>query len=148
MTDSTTTASVNGGSEPAKPIAGSRRIRSRITNGKTLLPGVPSQSGWARMLRDLNELMVEHVGGQDYASEPQKLTCRRIAVLETELRHMEVRIAQMRAAGNAPDDALLDLYARLGNSQKRHIELIGLHRVPKDVTPSLSEYLKSKEIIS
>ena len=124
--------------------ATSRRPRSRITDGRTLLPGVgraASQSAWARLFRDMNETMLTHVGGADYASEPQRLVARRIAALETELRFQEVKLAGIRNAGGEPDGGLLDLYSRISNTQRRLLEALGMQRVPRDVTPSLASYL-------
>jgi hypothetical protein len=128
-----------------KAKAWKRPARSRLTDGRTLLPGVPSQSTWARLFRDMNEIMLEHVGGADQASEPQQLAVRRVALLETELRFQERKIAQIRAAGGEPDDALLDLYSRISNTQRRHLDALGWTRVPKDVTPDLRTYLAAKK---
>ena len=43
-------------------------------------------------------------------------------------------------AGEAQPEQL-DLYQRTANSLRRLLESVGLKRVPKDVTPSLAEYL-------
>jgi len=88
--------------------------------------------------------MIVHLGGEDHVTEPQRMACRRIAVLETEMIHLEDKIGTLRAKGREPDAALLDLYARLGNAQRRHLEVLGWQRVPRDVVPSLSTYLESK----
>jgi hypothetical protein len=122
-----------------------RRIRSRLTDGRTLLTGVNSQTAWVRLLKDMNEAMLAHVGGADHATEPQQLTARRVAVLECELRFQERKIAQIRAAGGEPDEKLIDLYSRVSNTQRRHLEMLGVQRVPRDVTPSLQAYLAAKE---
>jgi hypothetical protein len=52
-------------------------------------------------------------------------------------RYQETKIAIVRAAGGEPDDALLDLYSRVSNTQRRHLEALGWRRVPRDVTPDL-----------
>jgi hypothetical protein len=39
----------------------------------------------------------------------------------------------------------LDLYQRTSGNLRRLLESIGLERRAKDVTPSLSEYLKARE---
>jgi hypothetical protein len=121
-----------------------RLPRSRLTDGRTILPGVHSQSTWARLFRDMNDAMLAHVGGADYATEPQKLAARRVAVLEAELRFQEVKLAQIRAAGRQPPDELLDLYSRVSNTQRRHLETIGLQRVARDLTPSIHAYLRGE----
>jgi hypothetical protein len=35
------------------------------------------------------------------------------------------------------------IYCTLANAQKRLLELVGLRRLPRDVTPSLTDYLRS-----
>ena len=122
----------------------SRRPRSRVTDGRTLLPGIPSQSAWMRLFRDMNDAMLAHIGGAEHATEPERLTARRVAVLETELRYQEMKIARIRSEGGEPDDRLLDLYSRVSNTQRRHLEAIGFARRLRDVTPTLSEYLAAK----
>jgi len=37
------------------------------------------------------------------------------------------------------------LYCTLANAQKRLLESVGLRRVPRDVTPSLTDYLRSRD---
>jgi hypothetical protein len=125
--------------------ARARNQRARVTNGTRLLPTVPGTSIWARILRDNLDAMITHLGGDDVVSEPQRLACRRIAVLETEMIHLEDKIGSLRSQGSEPDAALLDLYSRLGNAQRRFCEALGWQRVPKDVTPSLSSYLSANK---
>lgn len=118
--------------------------RSRITNGTDLLPGADMRSPWARYFRDVTEAMVVHLGGADRMSEPERMTCRRIAALETELAAMEARFAQARESGKQPTTADLDLYSRLAGAQRRHMESIGMQRRIRDVAPSLASYLEGK----
>jgi hypothetical protein len=122
--------------------------RARITNGSKLLPSVPGTSIWARLLRDNLDAMIVHLGGEAMVSETQRLACRRIAVLETEIIHLEDRIGRLRLQNREPPPELLDLYQRLGNSQRRFCEALGWQRVPKDVTPSLQSYLNSQPVSS
>ena len=113
-----------------------RTARSRVTNGSKLLPTVPGSSVWARILRDNLDAMIVHLGGEDVVSEPQRMACRRIAVFETELLHLEDKIGQERLAGREPDDRVLELYTRLANSQRRFAEALGWQRMPRDIVPS------------
>jgi hypothetical protein len=53
-----------------------------------------------------------------------------------------MKIAQLRTEGKEPDANLIDLYSRISNTQRRHLEAIGYSRVPRDVTPSLSSYIR------
>src|SRR5262245_64187504 len=134
-----------GAATPAKVVRQKSRGSARVTNGTDLLPSVDGRSVWARLLRDTMAAMVRHLGGEDRVSEVQRMTIRRVAALEAELIYMEDSIATTRQNGGAPEPELLDLYARLGNAQRRHLEPLGWTSVPRDVTPSLSEILASEE---
>lgn len=119
--------------------------RTRLTNGRDLLPTVDGRSIWARIMRDTITSMHNHLGGEENVSEPQRMLSRRVAALEAELIHLEDGFARARSAGGAPDIADLDLYSRMASAQRRHLEAIGLQRVPRDITPTLDEYLRDKE---
>jgi hypothetical protein len=144
----TTNGAPIGAEEPRTAVdrggvsIGQRKHRSRITNRSALLPSVHPQSVWGRLMRDTLDGMVEHLGGD--VTEPQRMTCRRIAVLETEMIYQEDRMGTLRAEGSEPPPELLDLYSRLSNTQRRHIEALGWSRMPRDLTPTLSDYLESK----
>ena len=118
--------------------------RSRLTNGADLLPSVDQRSTWARMFRDMTESMADHCGGADRLSEPERMVCRRIAAMEVELVHLEAKFAKQRANGADPATNDIDLYSRLGNTQRRMLETVGMSRRPRDVTPQLQDYLSSK----
>ena len=118
--------------------------RSRIGNGSSLLPSVDGRSVWARLMRDTYAAVLTHCGGADYVSETKRMAARRIAALEAELVHLEDKFARARADGAQPDTADLDLYGRLANGQRRHMEAVGWERTARDVTPSLATYLEGK----
>jgi len=75
------------------------KTRSRVTNGKKLLPTGHSQSVWARLMSDTRDAMVAHLGGSDAVSETQALAVRRIAAFEAELIFLEDRFAHDTAGG-------------------------------------------------
>ena len=108
--------------------------RSRITNGRDLLPSVDGQSVWARIMRDTIHAMHAHLGGEDNVSAPQHMLARRVAAMEAELIHLEDHLARTRTKGKAPAPNALDLYSRMAGQQRRILEAIGLDRVPRDVT--------------
>ena len=118
--------------------------RSRIGNGSALLPHVDGRSVWARLMRDTYTAILSHCGGADYISETKRMSARRIAALEAELVHLEDKFARARADGAQPDAADLDLYGRLANGQRRHMEAVGWERAQKDCTPSLARYLEQE----
>lgn len=119
--------------------------RSRIGNGRELLPGVDGRSVWARLLRDELGALIAHAGGEDRASEPQRMLCRRAAALEAELVHFEAKFAATRAAGDIPTAKDLDLYSRLASAQRRMLEALGIDRKAFDAVPSLDGYLQHRE---
>jgi hypothetical protein len=105
------------------------------------LPGVDGRSAWARRLRDLISLHLSDLGGADHASEAEKALLRRASVLIVELEHLEFRFAQ-KGTASAED---LDLYQRCAGNLRRLFEATGIRRRPRDVTPTLSEYLEAKD---
>lgn len=127
------------------PQKGDKRYsRSRLTNGRDLLPGTDCRQLWARLMRDVIASMMNHLGGADRVSEPQRMLSRRVAAFEAELIFLEDKFARTRAEGHEPKVHDLDLYSRMASAQRRHLEAIGLQRVPRDVTPDLGEYLTKR----
>ena len=115
--------------------------RSRISNGSARLDGVvDGRSGWARRLRDLIGLHLSDLGGEDMASEAERSIIRRVATLTVELERMETVFA---LAGEAQPDQL-ELYQRVASTMRRLLEAIGIKRVPRNVTPTLEQYLANR----
>ena len=61
---------------------------------------------------------------------------RRIGTLEAELVFIEDKLASIRAAGGEPDPAIVDLYGRLADRQRRLADPLGWQRQARDVTPA------------
>lgn len=118
------------------------RNQSRVTNGKTLLPGVRKDSVFGRIMADTLVNLISHCGGAENLSATQQLSCRRIAFLEADLVFLESAIAECRNKGETPTEQL-DLYCRLTNAQRRSCETVGWQRTPRDLTPDLRTYLAS-----
>jgi hypothetical protein len=114
--------------------------RSRVSNGASILPGVDGRSVWARRLRDLIGLHLSDLGGDKAVSEAERSIIRRVATLTVELERMEVDFAM---AGEARPDQL-ELYQRTANSMRRLLESVGIRRRPRDITPSLHEYIEGR----
>jgi hypothetical protein len=131
------TAEVQSADVPHKP----RRVPTRVTSGRDLLPDIDGRTVWARRCRDLVELHLADKGGEVNVSEGERAIIRRAAVLIVELERQEAAFA---AAGGAPDIASLDAYQRASNSLRRLLEAVGLERRGRDVTPTLSAYLATK----
>lgn len=116
--------------------------RSRISNGSRLLQDVDGRSTWARRMRDLMQLHLADLAGEESVSEAEKSIVRRAATLTVELERMESIFA---VAGEALPEQL-DLYQRTANSLRRLLEAVGLERRAKTIVPSLSEYLAKKVV--
>ena len=114
--------------------------RSRVSNGSSILPGVDGRSVWVRRLRDLIGLHLTDLGGEAAVSEAERSIIRRAATLTVELERMEAAFA---VAGEAQPDQL-ELYQRTANSLRRLLESVGLGRRPRDITPSLHEYIEGR----
>jgi hypothetical protein len=120
------------------PSVTPRKGRSKVTNGSVLIAGVDQRNRWVRRARDIIAAHLSDLGGADNTSAAERSIVRRAAVLTTELEVLERRFA---LAGEACSTDL-DTYQRCANSLRRLLEAVGLHRRPRDVTPSLSEILR------
>jgi hypothetical protein len=113
------------------------RARSAISNGSALLTGLDHRSAPARRFRDVINSLASDLGGADVLSEAQLQLVRSAAGLIVLRERLDLR---------ALNDERVDTseYARITNSLRRVLATLGLQRVPRDVTPSLSDYLKRK----
>lgn len=111
---------------PKKPTA-----RSRITNGRQLLPHVDGRSVWARRLRDVLDAHVADKG--EDVSEAELSILRRAATLTVELEFLEAALAEARSGGGNVDASDLDLYQRMANSLRRLLESVGVERRQRQV---------------
>ena len=105
------------------------------------------RTAWKRSVQKTSQAMAEHLGGADFISEPEAIVIRRIAVFEAEMQIMEEKINQNRQQNLPMDEKFLDLYSRLANAQRRFLETVGMKRTPKDVTPTLSEYIEATAVV-
>jgi hypothetical protein len=119
------------------PRSRTANTRSSVTNGK-LFARAPSTQAWSRRLRDLLDLHIADLGGENVVSAAEHSICRRIGTITVELEIMEHRFA---TKGKGASEKDLDLYLRGANSLRRLLESIGLKRVARDVTPLLQDYL-------
>ena len=111
-----------------KPMA-----RSRVTNGVSILPNVDGRTLWVRRYRDINALLLSDRGGDEAASEAEKMLIRKAACIAVELERRETQFAE---AGEASDNQI-EVYQRSANSLRRLLESIGLKRSAKTIGPSL-----------
>jgi hypothetical protein len=120
----------------------SKYNRSRVTNGQLFVDrSIHQQRGWARRFADIIVLHTNDLGGVDYVSAAESSIIRRAAAESVELELLEQRFAKNGKGASAED---LDLYARISNSLRRHLEALGLKRVARDITPDLKDYLAQR----
>jgi hypothetical protein len=132
-------------SATGQPLAGVKpNGRSRITNGSALLPEIDGRSIWARRLRDLIDLHLSDLGGEENVSEAEKRIVRRAAALTMELERLE---AKFLANGEAKPKQL-ELYGRTANTCRRLLECLGLQRRARDITPpDPLDYARQRETL-
>jgi hypothetical protein len=115
-------------------VARPPRARSAVSNGSRLHVQPVGDTAWSRRFRDVFAQIVSDLGGADYLSEGQRQLARRAATISLECEKLEARAV----GGNQID---LDVYGQLTDRLGRAFQRLGLKRVPKDVTPTLTEYL-------
>ena len=115
-----------------------KRIRSAVTNGRRLFVSGDGNSAWARRYRDLVQGHVADMGGRDLLSEAQLSLVKRASAIEVELEQMEGQLSK----GQAVD---LDAFTRAASHLRRILESVGLKRQPRNVTPSLTDYLEQQQ---
>jgi hypothetical protein len=113
----------------AKPTA-----RSRVSNGKCLFLGGDQRSQASRRFRDVLAAIVSDLGGPDRLSEGQRQLARRCAMLAVECEKIEA----IGVAGGTID---LAGYGQLTDRLGRAFQRLGLKRVPRNVTPSVADYV-------
>ena len=113
---------------PGRQPSRAKRPRSAVTSGRrAFIEGDPN-SAWARRFHDLVLGHVSDLGGRSNLSEAQFALCKRAAGLECELEQMEGRLS----LGEEVD---LDRYGRAASHLRRILEVLGLERKARDVTP-------------
>lgn len=131
------------GTKKIVPASDVRRVvatvaRTRVTNGRELLPGIDGRTYWARRTRDVLSLFVSDLGGSEACSEAEKAILRRAAVLVVQMEALEVRFASNPGHISHPD---LDLYGRLAGHLRRLLDTTGLERRSRDITPTIDQYM-------
>jgi hypothetical protein len=110
--------------------------RSRITNGRDVLPNVDGRSIVARRFRDIVSAMVADQGGADQCSEARVQLIRRAAAA--------VLAEQMEAELARGISINIQKHALLCSTMVRVARQIGVKRVARNVAPVLADYLELK----
>ena len=112
--------------------------KSRITNGRDLLPGdVDGRSAEARRFRDIVNAVLVDQGGIDRCTEARFQLIRRFAAACVMAEQMEGRLV----LGEVID---IERHSLLCSTLVRIAQRIGIARVPKNVTPTLADYLATR----
>ena len=121
----------NGRQAPRKPTA-----RSRVSNGRDLLPGIDGRTIIARRYRDITAAILTDQAGADQCSEARLQLVRRFAATAVLAEEMEARLAN-------GEQISIEQHATLSSTLVRLASRIGIDRRQRDVTPTLAEYLAS-----
>jgi hypothetical protein len=111
--------------------------RSRVTNGGDLLPDVDGRSIIARRYRDIMSAILVDQGGEDHCSESRVQLVRRFAAAAVLAEQMESRLANGEKIDVAEFALLVSTLVRVANR-------IGLDRIPKNIAPTLDQYLATR----
>jgi hypothetical protein len=120
-------------------MAASVRQRSRITNGRDLLPDIDGRSAYARRFKDVMAALVSDQGGADRLTEARFQLMRRFAAAAVIAEVMESRLARGVQIN-------ITEHAQLSSTLVRIAQRIGINRRFKDITPALPDYLDAAEI--
>ena len=123
----------------AQPVSPERfpvRTRAAVSNHKDLLPGLDGRSASARRFRDLVHRFVSDMGGLDRCSEIKLGLLRRLAAATVQAELLEARMVK----GEQVD---IEQFCTLASTTVRIATRLGLERVPRDVTPSVKDYVAS-----
>lgn len=112
------------------------QARSRVTNGKDLLPGIDGRSAVARRYQDLIASLSSDAGGESQMSETRRQLIRRFAALAVLAENIEARLAM----GETID---LGEHCQISSTLVRLATRLGINRATKLVTP-LRDYLEAK----
>jgi hypothetical protein len=121
-----------------KPAANRGQARSRVSNGKDLLPGVDGRSLVARRYRDIVDAIVIDQGGADRCSESRRQLIRRFGAAAVLAEQMESRLAN----GETID---ISEHALLCSTLTRLASRIGIDRRSMDITPDPLTYARQRD---
>lgn len=113
--------------------------RNAITNGKVVLPDCDQRSLLVRRYRDIGDAIMADCGGADQCSESKKQLIRRFAAIVILAEQMESKMAN-------GEEISIERHATLSSTLTRLASRIGIERIAKDVSPTLSDYLRQKTI--
>jgi hypothetical protein len=106
--------------------------RSRVSNGRDILPGVDGRSLIARRYRDISFAIFQDAGGIERCSEARQQLIRRFAACSVLAESMEAELANGKPINIAEHSQLSSTLTRLASR-------IGIDRRAHDITPPTVE---------
>jgi len=109
--------------------------RSKVSNGKDILPDCDGRSVIARRYRDIASAILVDQGGADLCSESRKQLVRRFAAAAVLAEQMEAALARGQEISITEHCLLASTMVRVANK-------IGVDRVPKEIEqdPAVAHY--------
>ena len=111
--------------------------RSRVSNGRDVLPSIDGRSLIAGRYRDIVTAIVGDQGGADHCSESRTQLIRRFAAAAVLAEQMESKMANGEEI-NIQDHALLC------STLVRVAQRIGIDRRARTIVPDLKDYLEGR----
>jgi hypothetical protein len=115
--------------------------RSRVTNGRDILPGIDNRSPIARRYRDITAALASDQGGADRMSEARVQLCRRFAAVACMSEAMEADLANGKQIDISEHCLLSSTLVRLASR-------IGINRTAREIVPTLRQYLEANEEVT
>ena len=112
--------------------------KSRISNGRDVLPNVDGRSLIARRYRDICAALIADSAGIERCSEARLQLIRRFAASSVLAEQLEAELAN----GEEID---IPQHALLCSSLVRLSTRIGINRVAKNIVPTLEQYLAATD---
>lgn len=139
--DGCATVTEIGGRKPpgrkTKPQRGDLRYgRMAVANCNGLLPDTDGRMGFARRYKQIVNTIVADSGGIEQCSEVKLQQIRRFAAASCLAEQLEARAAAGEKISIAEHAALSSETVRLSNK-------IGVSRIARDITPTLTDYLEN-----
>jgi hypothetical protein len=116
----------------------SKLAKSNVSNGTRLFLRVPgdNRTSEARRFRDIFDQLCVDAGGWETLSEGQIQLARRCALIS-------IKCETLEAESMVNDGRIdLELYGKLTDRLGRCLQRLGIKRTPRDVTPTLAEYIE------
>jgi hypothetical protein len=113
--------------------------RSRVSNGKDLLPNIDGRTFIARRYRDITRAVLLDQGGIETISEARAQLARRFAAASVLAEQLEARLVKGEEINIAE-------HALLVSSAVRIARQIGVNRIARDISPSLGALLRADQL--